>query len=457
MNPIQRYSTLTNDVLASQGTNLAFFKGSFRPDLVIVGEAPGPDENSMGLPFVGRSGELLRAVTENHGLQLFQIAFLNSVFRMPVGSDGHFRKPTPEEIDYYRPMAEDVLQFLSPKCILLLGNTACEAILRQSGVTRLRGRWFGNALPTFHPSFVLRNESARGLFETDIKLVTSKLRDLKSPFPKTQNIPRNETQPMSESEKIKAIAKRSKKFGNDLESIRSYLVTDPPTSIIRARKLLEELLDDWLTAEKPLSNAHNLSEKITDLSDSVPRSLVSFMHLIRTIGNTVAHSDEEIDTDSAKQVFEALLKVLCWRYEIEASEFEAANVSESESTAISLAQAGEHSRDKGKLPVDKRRARFFVADEVHRTWPKIAVLTDDGTLYSEYLAWMKPTKFKKTDLDFVSFVPADFSFGEEEHGNAYQSLREVTYEEAVSFKLVRQENWVSGYLESLGIHVSSMH
>ena len=457
MNPIERYSQLTNDMLAGQGTNLAFFKGSLRPDVVIVGEAPGPDENLTGLPFLGKSGALLRVITECCGLDTYQIAFLNSVFRMPVDVDGHFRKPTLEEIDHYRPMTRDILQFLSPKYILLLGNTACEAVLRQSGVTKLRGQWIGNILPTFHPSFVLRNKNVKDLFAADIRLVVSKLREHKAPFYQIHHPQKNETHPMSETEKIKAIAKRSKKFGSDLESIQSYMITDPSASIIRARKLLEESLDDWLAAQKPSSDAHNLSEKITAVSDSVPRSLVSFMHLIRTIGNTVAHSDEQIDTDSARQVFEALLKVICWKYEIEASELEPSDVSEGETTKVSSAKASEPSLDAKVPSLINMGARFFVADEVHRTWPKIAVLIDDGTLYSEYLAWMKPTSYKKTGLDFIKFTSADFSFGAEEHGNAYQSLREVTYEEAVNFKLVRQENWVAGYLAKLGIDATGRY
>lgn len=456
MNPIEQYSRLTKDMLADQGTNLAFFKGPLQPDLVIIGEAPGPDENSTGTPFIGTSGALLRGSIESCGLDIYKIAYLNSVFRMPVDSDGHFRKPTSEEIDHYRPMVEHILHFLSPTCILLLGNAACEAVLRQSGVTKLRGLWFGNTLPTFHPSFVLRNENARGQFEKDIRLVASKLLGLKLPLLKTQNNPSHNTYPMSESEKIKEIAKKSKKFGNDLESIRSYLTNDPPTSIIRARKLLEELLDDWLMAEKPASDSHNLSEKISDVSFtfSVPRTLVSFMHLVRTIGNTAVHSNEQIDTDSAKQVFEALLRVFCWRYQIEANKNESAVINESNSTELSSAKVSKYSGDAEGIPFENIGARFFVADEVHRTWPKIAVLTEDGTLYSEYLAWMKPTSFKKTGLNFISFTSDDFSFGADEHGNAYQSLREVTYEEAVSFKLVRQENWVNSYLARVVRNIS---
>ena len=96
------------------------------------------------------------------------------------------------------------------------------------------------------------------------------------------------------------------------------------------------------------------------------------------------------------------------------------------------------------------KARFFIADPVHRTWPKLAVLTADGVFYSEYLAWMKPVVFRKEGFDFGSFKSDDFAFGSEEHGNAYQSIREVDYEEAINFQLNSQQNWVKAYIEKLG-------
>ena len=74
--------------------------------MVFVGEAPGPDENISGIPFVGRSGKLVEQTLTTVGLSSFRIAFLNPVFRMPTDGGGKFRKPTSEEVDYYRPMAQ---------------------------------------------------------------------------------------------------------------------------------------------------------------------------------------------------------------------------------------------------------------------------------------------------------------------------------------------------------------
>ena len=112
MNPIEKYLRLQNDLLAPEGTRLAFFKGSTQPDVVFVGEALGPDENISGVPFVGRSGKLVEQTLTTVGLNSFRIAFLNTVFRMPTDGGGKFRKPTSAEVDYYRPMAQEIIDFL---------------------------------------------------------------------------------------------------------------------------------------------------------------------------------------------------------------------------------------------------------------------------------------------------------------------------------------------------------
>jgi len=92
-------------------------------------------------------------------------------------------------------------------------------------------------------------------------------------------------------------------------------------------------------------------------------------------------------------------------------------------------------------------ARFFIADSIYRTWAKIAVLTPDGVLYSEYLDYMRPKTFQRSGFDFARFTSDDFKFGGAEHGHGYQTLREVSQQEAESFLLTKQANWVSRYLE----------
>ena len=85
----------------------------------------------------------------------------NSVFRMPPGEDKAFRKPTNEEIEYYRPYVSEIIRLVDPYIMLLTGNVACYSILGKTGITSLRGQWTQSngrwIMPIFHPSYLLRN------------------------------------------------------------------------------------------------------------------------------------------------------------------------------------------------------------------------------------------------------------------------------------------------------------
>ena len=132
---------------------------------MVVGEAPGPQENIQGKPFVGKAGKLLdqilAAVEFNPEHEVF---ITNSVFRMPPGEGGKaFRKPNSEEIEYYKPYVLEIIHLADPRIVLLAGNVACQSILGKTGITRLRGQWMEMlgrwVMPIFHPSYLLRNPS----------------------------------------------------------------------------------------------------------------------------------------------------------------------------------------------------------------------------------------------------------------------------------------------------------
>ncbi len=89
-------------------------------------------------------------------------------------------------------------------------------------------------------------------------------------------------------------------------------------------------------------------------------------------------------------------------------------------------------------------ARFFYADQSHNTWPKLFVLTQDGTLYCEYLDYMKPATINKT-VDFTNFTASDYSFG------GYQTMEEISYDKARTAYLKQQQNWVDRYLTTKGL------
>ena len=157
--------SMKNDPLANAGTNIVISRGNPNAKLLIVGEAPGPQENIKGKPFVGPAGQLLDKILQAGNFDPEKDVYItNSVFRMPPGDDGKsFRKPNDQEIDYYHPFVFEIVRLIDPYVILLTGNVACQSILKKTGITSLRGQWtqIGGhwLMPIFHPSYLLRNQS----------------------------------------------------------------------------------------------------------------------------------------------------------------------------------------------------------------------------------------------------------------------------------------------------------
>ncbi len=161
----KKMKRMKKDPLAKAGTNIVLSRGNPAAHVMIIGEAPGPEENRQGRPFVGRSGQLLDKLLQNAGFDPQVDVFItNSVFRMPPGENGKpFRKPTTEEIEYYRPFVFEVIRWVDPLVILLSGNIACQSVLGKTGITTLHGKWLQMQnrwlMPVYHPSYVLRNPS----------------------------------------------------------------------------------------------------------------------------------------------------------------------------------------------------------------------------------------------------------------------------------------------------------
>ncbi len=158
---------MKDDPLAGAGTNVVICRGNPKARLTIVGEAPGPEENRQGKPFVGRAGQLLDQILEAGGFDPEKDVFItNSVFRLPPGEDGKaFRTPTTPEIEAYKPYLLEIIRLVNPQILLLTGNIACQSLLGETGITRLRGEWRrvdGRwVMPIFHPSYLLRNPDRR--------------------------------------------------------------------------------------------------------------------------------------------------------------------------------------------------------------------------------------------------------------------------------------------------------
>jgi uracil-DNA glycosylase len=151
----------------SEGRKLAVpGSGPVPADIMLVGEAPGKEEDLTGEPFVGRAGRLLDAALLQAGLVRSRV-FITSVIKCRPPQN---RKPKKSEIDQCRPYLQNQIEILRPKIICLMGNTATQAILGQQGVAILRGRTFQDRfIVTYHPAAVLRNRNLMNDFVFDLK------------------------------------------------------------------------------------------------------------------------------------------------------------------------------------------------------------------------------------------------------------------------------------------------
>jgi DNA polymerase len=169
-------------ILKHTATNLVFADGNPQARLMLVGEAPGEDEDRQGRPFVGASGRLLDRMLAAIGLERGQVYISNIVPWRPPAN----RSPTPGEIALCLPFIERHLALVQPQVLVLLGATAAKTLLnRPEGITRLRGQWLElkppgglRAIPTiatFHPAYLLRTPLAKREAWRDLLAVKAKL------------------------------------------------------------------------------------------------------------------------------------------------------------------------------------------------------------------------------------------------------------------------------------------
>lgn len=164
---IERLGALRSEALActacrlSEGrTQVVFGDGDPEADVVFVGEAPGQREDEQGVPFVGRSGQLLDQLLGEIGLERSDAYIANVVKCRPPNN----RDPRPDEIAACKAYLSEQLQLIDPKVVVTLGNFSSKLLLKtETGITRLRGtayEWWGRHLvPTFHPAAALRGSA----------------------------------------------------------------------------------------------------------------------------------------------------------------------------------------------------------------------------------------------------------------------------------------------------------
>jgi uracil-DNA glycosylase len=154
-------------------TKLVFGAGNANADLMFVGEAPGATEDQMGLPFVGRAGQLLDQLLGEIGVQRSDVFVTNVICCRPPGN----RDPLPDEIEACKPYLYRKIELIEPKVICTLGNFATKLLTgNPTGITRVHGRpqqreVAGRVLqlfPLFHPAAALRTDSVKQLLREDI-------------------------------------------------------------------------------------------------------------------------------------------------------------------------------------------------------------------------------------------------------------------------------------------------
>lgn len=158
-------------------TNIVFGVGNPNAGLVFVGEGPGEDEDLQGEPFVGRAGQLLTRIIKAMGLERKDVYICNVVKCRPPGN----RNPEPDEIAACRPFLEKQIDAIRPKILVALGTHAAQTLLNtETKITALRGklRLYRDGIqvmPTFHPSYLLRNEGKKKEVWEDMKTVLKAL------------------------------------------------------------------------------------------------------------------------------------------------------------------------------------------------------------------------------------------------------------------------------------------
>lgn len=170
-------STCTNCPLCEERTNTVPGEGNADgPDIMFIGEGPGADEDAQGRPFVGKAGQLLDKMIAAMGYGRGEVFISNVVKCRPPNN----RKPMREEMDMCLPYLRQQIRLIRPKVIVGLGGTAVEGLLgKPVGITKMRGIWQEyegiKMMPTFHPSYLLRDATKKKDVWKDLQMVLKEL------------------------------------------------------------------------------------------------------------------------------------------------------------------------------------------------------------------------------------------------------------------------------------------
>ncbi len=167
--------------LREHAHNLVFSDGNPAARVMVVGEAPGADEDRAGKPFVGRAGRLLDlmfaeiCLDRQNQLPDHSLYIANVLPWRPPGN----RNPLPAEVAMMQPFVFRHIELADPDILVAMGNFSCSLLVGRTGVTQLRGKWFKfrgiPVMPMFHPAYLLRNPVKKGDSWHDLLMIRSQL------------------------------------------------------------------------------------------------------------------------------------------------------------------------------------------------------------------------------------------------------------------------------------------
>ena len=170
--------------LKKHAKNIVFSDGNPKSKIMLVGEAPGANEDQEGLPFVGKAGQLLDKMLSAIDLDRKKVYISNIINYRPPEN----RRPTDDEIKRYLPFISKHIEIIRPKILVLLGSTAMNALIgKEIVISKMRGKWiekqFGtcktSVIITFHPSFLMRQPAQKKMAWIDLKMIRDKKTKLK--------------------------------------------------------------------------------------------------------------------------------------------------------------------------------------------------------------------------------------------------------------------------------------
>ena len=171
--------SIKNCNLKKNAANMVFSDGNPKSKIMLIGEAPGANEDEEGLPFVGRAGALLDKMLAAIDLNRKKVYISNIINYRPPDN----RRPTDEEIKRYLPFITKHIEIINPKILVLLGSTAMNALVgNEFVISKMRGKWiekkFGNCktsvIVTFHPAFLMRQPTQKKMAWIDLKMIRDK-------------------------------------------------------------------------------------------------------------------------------------------------------------------------------------------------------------------------------------------------------------------------------------------